>query len=77
VATLGVVLVGFVNVAVSFGLAFATAFRARHVRYERGRLVIRLVLKRLVRRPWDFVWPPAAVAPGVGRPAGVPPGDER
>jgi site-specific recombinase len=64
VAALGVVLVGLVNVAVSFGLAFATAFRARRVRYERGRLVIRLVLKRLARRPWDFVWPPA---PGGAR----------
>jgi site-specific recombinase len=58
-AVLGVVLVGIVNVTVSFALAFATAFRARHVRYERARLVMRLVLRRLVRRPWDFVWPPA------------------
>jgi site-specific recombinase len=56
----GVVLVGAVNVAVSFGLAFVTAFRARHVRYERAELVMRLVLKRLLRRPQDFVWPPPA-----------------
>ncbi len=59
-AVAGVVLVGVVNVAVSYGLAFATAFRARRVRYERAGLVLRLVLKRLVRRPHDFVWPPRA-----------------
>jgi site-specific recombinase len=57
-AVAGVVLVGTVNVAVSYGLAFATAFRARRVRYDRAGLVIRLVLRRLVRRPHDFVWPP-------------------
>ena len=65
-AVAGVVLVGAVNVIVSYSLAFATAFRARHVRYERAGLVLRLVLKRLIRRPHDFVWPPraaAAVAP--------------
>ncbi|MEP6503411.1 MAG: recombinase, partial [Betaproteobacteria bacterium] len=57
-AIAGVVLVGAVNVAVSYGLAFATAFRARRVRYGRARLVMRLVFKRLLRRPHDFVWPP-------------------
>jgi len=78
VAALGIFLVGFVNVAVSFGLAFATAFRARHVRYDRGRLVIRLILKRLARRPRDFVWPPAhPAAEGAARGAGIAPGDER
>ena len=59
-AILGVFLVGVVNVTVSYGLAFATAFRARRVKYERAGLVMRLVLKRLVRRPHDFVWPPRA-----------------
>ena len=55
-------LVGVVDVAVSYCLAFATAFRARHVRYERAGLVLRLVLKRLIRRPHGFVWPPRAAA---------------
>ena len=63
-AVVGVVLVGAVNVAVSYGLAFATAFRARHVRYERAGLVLRLVLKRLIRRPHDFVWPPRIAGAG-------------
>ena len=62
-AVAGVVAVGVVNVAVSYSLAFATAFRARHVRYERAGLVMRLVLKRLIRRPHDFVWPPRADRP--------------
>lgn len=57
-AVLGVFLVGLVNVTVSYGLAFATAFRARRVRYDRAGLVLRLVFKRLLRRPHDFVWPP-------------------
>jgi site-specific recombinase len=77
VAALGVFLVGLVNVTVSFGLAFATAFRARHVRYERGRLVIQLILRRLARRPWDFVWPPLQpAAPVAGERAGASHGDE-
>jgi site-specific recombinase len=62
-AVVGVLLVGIVNVAVSYGLAFATAFRARRVRYERAGLVLRLVFKRLLRRPHDFVWPPRVAAP--------------
>ena len=61
-AIAGVVLVGVVNVAVSYSLAFATALRARRVRYERAGLVLRLVLKRLLRRPHDFVWPPRTPA---------------
>ena len=65
-AVVGVVLVGAVNVAVSYGLAFATAFRARHVRYERAGLVLRLVFKRLIRRPQDFVWPPRTPAVEAG-----------
>jgi site-specific recombinase len=60
-AVVGVLLVGAFNVAVSYSLAFATAFRARRVRYERAGLVLRLVLKRLIRRPLDFVWPPRTV----------------
>ena len=63
-AIVGVVLVGAVNVAVSYGLAFVTAFRARHARYERAGLVLRLVLKRLIHRPQDFVWPPRPPAAG-------------
>ncbi len=65
-AIAGVVLVGAVNVTVSYGLAFATAFRARHVRYERAGLVLRLVLKRLIHRPQDFVWPPRAAPVEAG-----------
>lgn len=57
-AILGVILVGTVNITVSYALAFATAFRARRVKYERAGLVMRLVFKRLVSRPHDFVWPP-------------------
>jgi site-specific recombinase len=56
---LGVLAVAAVNVLVSYGLAFATALRARRVRYERAELVVRLVLKRLLHRPQDFIWPPS------------------
>jgi site-specific recombinase len=58
---------GFVLGGVGFiGLltGLPTAFRARHVRYERAGLVLRLVLKRLLRRPHDFVWPPRAAGAG-------------
>lgn len=57
-AILGVLLVGIVNISVSYALAFATALRARRVKYERAGLVMRLVFRRAVSRPHDFFWPP-------------------
>jgi len=60
VTVLGVLLVATTNVAVSFALAFLTAFRARHVQYQRAGLVLQLVLRRLLRRPQDFFWPPGS-----------------
>src|SRR5262249_1503973 len=62
----GALLIGVVNAAVSFGLPFAPAFRPPNIRYERAQLVMRLVLKRLLRRPLDFVWPPTGSRPANG-----------
>lgn len=55
---LGVALVGFVNLAVSFAMSLSTALRARDLQGARGRLLAKLLIKRLLRRPQDFLWPP-------------------
>jgi site-specific recombinase len=56
----GIVVVGVLNVAVSFWLAFRVALRSRGVRLgERAR--IRAALRRRLRqRPLEFLRPPAA-----------------
>lgn len=58
ISLLGLALIGVVNLSVSFVLALGTAVRARGVRYEKAGLLIKLVFKRLLRRPLDFFWAP-------------------
>ena len=55
---LGVGLIGLVNFLVSFGLALATAFKARKVTFKDGQALFRLLLGRLLRHPTHFVFPP-------------------
>lgn len=54
----GVALVGATNLIVSFSLSLSTAIKARGAQSARTRLLWRLLLKRAVKRPQDFVWPP-------------------
>jgi hypothetical protein len=62
-AIVGVVLVGAGYVTVGYGRAFAIAIC---VGCKRAGLMLRLVLKRLIRRPRDFAWPPRTVAVEAG-----------
>jgi site-specific recombinase len=61
---LGVALVGVVNIGTSFWLSLVTALRARTtgglagLAQHRTRLLLTLLLKRMIRRPQDFLWPP-------------------
>ncbi|XID76077.1 site-specific recombinase [Alkanindiges sp. WGS2144] len=58
VSFLGVLLIGLTNLLVSFGLALYVALRARQVRYEQWKPLIRLLITHFVTRPSDFFWPP-------------------
>jgi site-specific recombinase len=55
---LGVGLIGLVNFLVSFGLALATAFKARKVTFRDGQALFGLLLGRLIRYPTHFIFPP-------------------
>jgi site-specific recombinase len=61
VCALGVILIGLTNLAVSFSLAMYVALKSRRVRYADTRGLVRILLRRFVRRPRDFFWPPNEV----------------
>ncbi len=65
IALLGVLLIGVVNLTVSFALTLNVAMRARHITFAQRRTLGRLLLKRLLTRPQDFLLPPRS----QGRPA--------
>ncbi|TNF26344.1 MAG: hypothetical protein EP329_21435, partial [Deltaproteobacteria bacterium] len=62
-AALGVVLIGFVNFLVSFALTLSMALESRRITLREHKAVFGLVLRRLVRRPWHFFWPPRQASP--------------
>ena len=55
---LGVLAIGLINLAVSFGLALSVALRAQRVRFEGRRELLVRLRRRFLRRPQDFFWPP-------------------
>jgi len=57
-AALGVVLIGFVNFVISFGLTLSLALESRRITLREHKAVAGLVLRRLARRPWHFFLPP-------------------
>ncbi|HEX9208324.1 MAG TPA: hypothetical protein VF851_08810 [Steroidobacteraceae bacterium] len=56
----GVLLVGLVNLAVSFSLALRVALRSRGIGRDQTEGLWPRVLRRFLARPRDFLWPPAA-----------------
>ena len=62
----GVLLVGFVNLAVSFSLALRVALRSRGISRVQTAGLWPRVLRRFLQRPRDFLWPPAATAGATG-----------
>lgn len=58
VSFLGVLLIGLVNLFVSFTLTIIVALRARRVRFEQWKPLAKLVLTHFLTRPTDFFWPP-------------------
>ena len=55
----GVLLIGLVNLAVSFSLALRVALRSRGITREQTAGLWPRVLRRFLARPRDFFWPPA------------------
>ncbi|MDR0717081.1 MAG: site-specific recombinase [Azoarcus sp.] len=58
IAFAGVLLIGMVNLLVSFTLALYVAMRSRNITFAQGRTFSTLVLRRLFTRPLDFIFPP-------------------
>ncbi len=59
IASLGVLLIGLINLTVSFALSLRVACRARGVSFSRGALLLR-VIKLFLRQPREFFLPPRA-----------------
>jgi site-specific recombinase len=62
----GVLLIGFVNLLVSFSLALKVALRSRGITREQTEGLWGRVIRRFLDRPRDFFWPPAGA--GVAGP---------
>ncbi|WBL65417.1 site-specific recombinase [Thauera sp. WB-2] len=58
IAFSGVLLIGLVNLLVSFTLTLSVAMRARRITFEQGRSLGGLLLRRLLRAPRAFLLPP-------------------
>ena len=54
---LGVLLIGVVNLMVSFSLALFVALRSKEVRFFEWRRLTRLIIGHLMSHPFDFIWP--------------------
>lgn len=57
-AALGLLLIGIVNLAVSFGLALYVAMKSRKVRFKQWRLLLGNLATRLNQHPGEFILPP-------------------
>jgi site-specific recombinase len=66
IAFSGVLLIGITNLLVSFTLTLSVAMRARRISFEQGRSLGGLLLKRLLRAPGAFLFPPRSDEPALG-----------
>ena len=57
-AALGLVLIGFFNLTVSFGLALYVAMKSRKVRFKQWRMLLANLASRLNQHPAEFIMPP-------------------
>jgi len=62
-AVVGIVLIGLFNFGVSFALALVVALRARDVPRGESKTLPGAVLRRFVRRPLEFFYPPRDAGP--------------
>lgn len=66
VSAAGVLLIGLVNLCVSFSLALRVALRSRGIRPGQTEGLWPRVLRRFLASPRDFFWPRPAAAPDAG-----------
>jgi len=57
-AALGLMLIGMINLAVSFGLALYVAMKSRKVQFNQWRTLVVSLAKRLNEHPAEFIMPP-------------------
>jgi site-specific recombinase len=57
-AALGLLLIGMVNLAVSFSLALYVAIKSRKVRFKQWRQLVKVLASRLNQHPCEFILPP-------------------
>lgn len=62
VSVAGVLLIGTVNLWVSFSLALVVALRSRQVRFRHGAQLARMLALRFLKRPLDFMLAPKPAA---------------
>lgn len=56
--TVCVLVVGLINLSVSFSLSLFLAVNSRGIKFSQTRELLGLVLRRFLRRPWEFILPP-------------------
>jgi site-specific recombinase len=61
---LGIALIGFTNLAVSFALALRTALGARRIQFDHWGPLLRAIWRRFRRQPRSFLLPPRQPASG-------------
>ena len=66
IAFAGVLLIGVTNLLVSFALTLSVAMRARRITFAQSRSLGGLLLRRLLRAPHAFLFPPRAGEPALG-----------
>lgn len=57
-AALGLALIAFMNLTVSFGLALYVAMKSRKIRFKQWRTFLRQLASRLNQHPAEFIMPP-------------------
>ena len=67
-ACLGIVIIGILNFGVSFALALVVALRARDVQRGESRTLPFAVLRRFIREPLEFFYPPRERKPAAEPP---------
>jgi site-specific recombinase len=58
VTAVGILLIGLMNLLVSFTLALYVAMRSRGITFAQGRILTTLVLRHFFNHPLDFLFPP-------------------
>jgi site-specific recombinase len=57
-AGIGIILIGIVNIVVSFSLALIVAIKSRGIRLKKSDGVLLYIAKRFVKHPMVFFFPP-------------------